>query len=231
MAKQVLVVLPSPLDQKILSDYSKGCYEFHWLSDPSLQTVGGVITPCLNNRFNVEKFIKGAVEYVKLHSIDAVVYFGDLAGLLAAIICEQTGLPGPTVESQFLCIHKYYSRKVEPSKLWFEAVKLGSNDWKAVIKYPCYVKPPFMSHSQCQFVVRNEKDMETALATCLQELPVWFELYTSIFEKYIDTQKYPLANSRIVLAEELVPDGTEHTVEGWVDGSGEPHIWLISDEA
>ena len=233
--KKVLVVLPSTLDRHALS-HSTGDYEFHWLSAPDLPTftVESSTFPEISTPFNPEEYITMAIEYVKTYSIDAVFYSTDIAGFLAAVICEQTGLYGPTIESQFLCIHKYYSRKAEPSKLWFDAVVLtGEMAGKSnTFKYPCYVKPAVMTRQICLFPVMNEKEMEVALATCRKIIPPWFTAsgYRSLFEKYIDAKKYPLAATDIAVVEELVDGATEHCVEGWVDSKGKVHIWLTSDE-
>lgn len=231
-AKKVLVVLPSAQSQEVLESYSKGRYEFHWLTDLNSPTLNTTNDPTNFKRFDPISYIDRAVKYVKENEIDAVFYFQDFSGLLAAIICEETGLRGPSIESVFLCIHKYYSRKTEPSELWFEAIELDSElkVQDISIKYPCFVKPPCLYLSMGMFEVRNETEMKEALTSCQTALRAWNATWRPLFEKYVDTNKYPLAVKDIVLAEELVPDGTEHTIEGWVDNQGEVHIWLSSDE-
>ena len=231
--KQVLVVFPSAQVRRILEEYSQGHYQFHWFVDldaPTIFDMGGTNDPSITMNFNPVEYIQRAVDYVQEKGIDAVVYFNDYAGLIASVICKETGLRGPSVLSQFLCIHKYYSRMVEPSKLWFDAIELEKDDWRNRVRYPCYIKPPCMFRTMCQFAVRDEQEMEKALDICRRELPPWSALFRPIFEKYIDTKKYPLALSDMVVMEELVEDGSQHTIEGWVDDSGKAHIWLTSDE-
>ena len=231
--KRVLVILPSSHIQSILENYNtQGKFEFHWLTDPDTPELFGsnVAATKTPTKFNVLGFISRAVEYVKNHKIESVVFFHELTALLAAIICEETGLRGPSVESCFLCIHKYYSRQAEPSDLWFEAIELDKDDWSTRIQYPCCVKAPFMFRSMCIFIVNNETEMKTALESCRTELSDWTSIWRSLFERYVDTEKYPLALKDMVIAEEVVPDGTQHTIEGWIDGEGNPYIWLTSDE-
>ena len=231
--KRVLVILPAPYIQRTLEDYNiQGKFEYHWLTDPDTPELFGsnVAATKISMKFNVLNFISRAVEYVKVHKIDSVTFFHDFAGLLAAIICEETGLRGPSVESSFLCIHKYYSRQAEPSNLWFEAIELDKDDWSTRIQYPCCVKAPFMFRSMCIFIVNNENEMKAALESCRTELSDWGSIWKSLFEIYVDTEKYPLALKDMVIAEEVVADGTQHTIEGWVDGEGNPYIWLTSDE-
>ena len=232
--KKVLVVLPSSQCQQILENYSEaGRYEFHWLTDPHSPTQNRTNDPTNFTTFDPIAYIDKAVKYVKENKIDAIFYIQDFPGLLAAIICEVTGLPGPSVESMFLCIHKYYSRMTEPSKLWFEAIELENSESKLQdlsIKYPCFVKPPCMYNTMGTYEVRNETEMKEALASCHNALPAWNAVWRPLFEKYIDTKKYPLALKDVALVEELVQDGTEHTVEGWVDDKSNYHIWLTSDQ-
>ena len=59
--------------------------------------------------------------------------------------------------------------------------------------------------------------MKAALESCRKELSFWSLIWRSLFEKYVDTKKYPLALKEMVIAEEAVQDGTQHTIEG-VDG-------------
>jgi len=53
-------------------------------------------------------YVDNAVAYIKQHGISHVLFTSDLGSIAGAAICERTGLPGPTVESQFLCLHKHY---------------------------------------------------------------------------------------------------------------------------
>ena len=79
-----------------------------------------------------------------------------------------------------------------------------------------------MFYSMCIFIVNNESEMKAALESCRTELTDWTIIWRSLFEKYVDTEKYPLALKDMVIAEEVVPDGTQHTIEGWIDGEGNP---------
>ena len=149
------------------------------------------------------------------------------------MICKEAGLPGPSVESQLLCIHKYYNRMTEPSKLWYEAIDLDNQeDWHGShIKYPCFIKTPFMFRSIGLFIVRDESEMVTALSACKHELTPWFKLLCPLFEKYINVAKYPLILKNIVLVEELVEDGSIHCIEGWADENGKLSVWLTTDNS
>ena len=154
----VLVVLPTPYIRNILENYNTdGTYEFHWFTDPSPPKIDGSNVPEITTEFNAVDFVARAVEYVKKHKIETVIGYYDLPTFIAAIICEETGLRGPSIESSFLCCHKYYSRQAEPSDLWFEAIELDKDDWSTRIKYPCCVKAPCQFRSMCIFMVNNER--------------------------------------------------------------------------
>ena len=233
--KPVLVILPTPHIRSVLESYNKeGRYEFHWFNDQNAPELSGSNVPSarITRKFDALTFVNRAVKYIKDHGIEAVVYFQDFTGFLAAIICEEAGLRGPSAESAFLCIHKYYSRIAEPSDLWFEAIELDKDDddWLGCVKYPCCVKAPCMFMSMCVFIVHNEDEMRDALDSCRQELPPWTSIWNSLFEEYIDTEKYPLALKEMVIAEEAVLDGTQHAIEGWADNEGRTYIWFTSDE-
>lgn len=73
--------------------------------------------------------------------------------------------------------------------------------------------------------------MTTALSTCKRELTPWFQLLSPIFKKYTDVEEYPLIFKNIVLAEELVEDGSIHCIEGWADGDGKLSVWLTTDNS
>ena len=240
--KQVLCLLPVCLDKQALlqcaadgSEDESPRYNFHWLEEPNLPKLfeaGSVCDPTLSGRFDAVKYLERAFMYTKDHEIDAVFFSSDFGGFLASVICAHTGLPGPSIESQFLCIHKYYNRKTEPSKLWCEALDLDNEDeWCGPhIKYPCFIKPPCLFWSVCQFIVQNESELRSALTACKRELTPWFQLLCPVFEKYVDATKYPLILKNIVVAEELV-EGSIHCIEGWADDRGELHVWLTTDNS
>ena len=93
-----------------------------------------------------------------------------MTSVVASVVCELTGLPGPYLESTFLCLHKYYSRKKENGKLWLDYIHLDkpSREWKAKIRYPCFLKAPFLTVSAGLCCVKNEAKLEAAVANLRQ---------------------------------------------------------------
>ena len=235
--KNLLVVLPSGSDHLELPKYENE-YNFFWLEDSSNSRcyleLGENSESLLN--FDVVSYVQKGVDWVKRYNIDGVVGSWDFSALLAAAICEDTGLPGTSFESQFICCHKYYSRITEGSdcKLWFDYIDLpqssNKSTWSHKVRYPCRLKPTMLFVGLYQSTIRNEKDMEEALAILRLNLTQWFSLFkTTFLRKYIDLSKYPLAASEIVLIEELVDDGTQYTIEGWMNKDGKPCVWGTAD--
>ena len=70
------------------------------------------------------------MEYAKDKGITGIIAEHDLTSIVAAVVSECCGLPGPSAESMFLCFQKYYSRRTEESKLWFDYILLDSSSNK-----------------------------------------------------------------------------------------------------
>jgi hypothetical protein len=149
-----------------------------------------------------------------------------VADLAAAALCEEFGLRGPSVESVFLCIHKYYSRRSESSPVRCDYLNLEA-EHPSVFGYPCYIKPPWLNLGILGFKLESSKDLQHALAIARRDYGAWSPLYYPFFRRYVDLQKYPLATRDIMLVEEFI-DGPQVTVEGWVSDQ-QPHIWAMTD--
>jgi hypothetical protein len=182
--------------------------------------------------FDLSRYIDDAVEYVKKERIHGVTGFHDIDMLLAAVVSERCGLPGPTPESVFLCYHKYYSRVAEKPKLWFEGIDFHNSDWKSRMRYPCFVKPVCMTDTIGGQNICNEQEMKGALEVYREKLSAVMEFYITVFDIAVDKTKYPLASTFMLIAEELIAgdDVTQHCVEGWADCDGNFHLLEIDDD-
>ncbi len=214
---EVFVTCPSQRDRKALARI-KG-YRFHLL-DAELNAR----TP--SPELDLLDYIARCREYIKTHHIDAIFYSCDVADLVAAALCEEFGFPGPSVESVFLCLHKYYSRRCESSPIRCDYIGLY-DDNPRVSEYPCYLKPPWLNLGILGFKLDSATDLQRALRVARQEYPAWSPLYYPFFRHYIDLQKYPLAVQDIMLVEEFV-EGKQVTVEGWVYQK-QAYLWAITD--
>ena len=213
----VLMTCPSQRDRNALADVPG--YRFHWLDAPLNPR-----TP--SPELDLLAYTDRCRAYVAAHPIDAVFYSRDVADIVAAVLCEEFGLPGPSVESVFRCLHKYYGRRVEPDPPRCDYIALDDAR-PSVPGYPCYLKPPWLNLGILGFKLESDDDLHRALATVRREYPAWAALYLPFFERYIDAEKFPLARREIMLVEEFV-DGPQVTVEGWV-ADAPPAVWAITD--
>lgn len=213
----VLITCPSQRDRNALAQLTG--YRFHFLDaklnprtpSPELDLLGYVDRCCA---------------YVRTHHIDAVFYSRDVADLVAAVLCEEFGFPGPSIESVFLCIHKYYARRCEPAPIRCDAIDLDDGE-PAIASYPCYLKPPWLNLGILGFKLESPHDLRRALAVVRRDYGAWAPLYVPFFRRYVDLQKYPLADRHIMLVEEFV-EGPQVTVDGWVYRQ-RPYVWAITD--
>ena len=216
----VLIPCPSQRDRNALTGMSE--HTFHLLDAPLNPR-----TP--SPELDLLAYTDQCREYVKAHHIDAVFYSRDVADLVAAVLCEEFGFPGPSVESVFLCLHKYYGRQYESNPVRCDPIDLIdiADEQPAVTRYPCYLKPPWLNLGILGFKLDSADDLQRALAIARREYPAWSPLYFPFFERYIDCEKFPLATRDIMLVEDFV-DGPQVTVEGWVANT-QPALWAITD--
>ena len=162
-----LVMMPSSMDYQYLEKH-KNNYNFFWAENDDVTTkfeeTGGVYDPEKLYRFDAVQFVRNCVQMVKDNGISIVIATGDYSSLLASAVCEETGLPGTSVESQLLCYHKYYSRLTEGEEcnLWFDYINLPESvdkaTWSSKVKYPCRLKPHVLDIAciKRQFIMRKK---------------------------------------------------------------------------
>ena len=222
MKKNVLVLLPIPRDFECLRKFEAE-YNFHFLEDESF------VYPQGSLEFDILAYVEKCKDIIKELSIDVLFYSHDPASLVAGALHDETGLPGPSAESMFLSIHKYYSRQSENSPIQSGYIDLDKDNWKEKITgYPVYFKPTLLTRSLFQFKIDSEEKAEKAIEILRKEVPPSNKSLQPFFSKYIDLEKYPLATRNIVVSEEVIL-AKQYCVDGWVDKDGKQHIWSVSD--
>jgi hypothetical protein len=208
--QRILVVLPLNVDRSEAETFDKKKYEIHLLH-PSDQEKTKLIA-----------YVDRAVDYVKANGISAIMFSHDMASVVASVICQRTGLRGPSLESTFCSLHKYYSRKTENSTLWFDYIGIDDSkkEWKKKVRYPCMLKAPFLMGCEGIWLIDNESEMEQSLANLGILVAPLFAGYREFFSKYLDLTKYPLAVENIAVVEEVVERCDQYCIEAWVDDSG-----------
>ena len=231
---RILVILPNECDQEESTKLDPSKYEVHLLypfDDTKEVTTDTYGTYMAQPGFLI-LYVDKAVEYVKKNDITAIMFCHDLASIIASVVCERTGLTGPTLESTFCSLHKYYSRKTEECRLWYDYIHLDdpNKEWKAKVRYPCFLKAPCLVNCMGSSCIRSEMQMEVALKGLSKLVAPYVQGYSEFFAKYLDLGKYPLAVENIAIVEELVETGDQYCIEGWIDEGGEFHGYSSEHE-
>ena len=231
--KEVLILGPRQQDYAALEKV-KGTmdgYNFHFLEPPQPMVFGSTLpSKEFSRKLDYTGFVDKAVEYVHHNNISSIVFSIDSMAMIGAAVCQETGLPGPTFESEFLCLHKYYSRKTEPSNLWCECAFLSHQGKTGEVKFPCFMKPATLTGSLGIFKACNHSDLEKALVLYREHLPPLVQAWQPLFIRYLDLEQYPLAVTPVAVIEEFVDDGGKsHCLEGWADSQGAFHHWSTYD--
>lgn len=221
----ILVILPIARDRIALStEKITQQFNIHYLDDAHF----AYDAPC--EQFKVHAYVLRAIAYVEAEQIDAIVYTHDMASLIAALVCRETGLTGPSIDSVFQAAHKYYSRQIDMSNIRSKCFHIDDDSLdNTYIEYPCYVKAPSLMCSHLQFIVHNEAEMRKTIGIMKNELNRWSRVFFDFFKLYIPQDEYPLAHEPVMVIEELMQDYQQCAIEGWVDSYGKIHIWAISD--
>ena len=223
--RHVLVLLPSVQDRSELMPLAEHGYTFHFMDDPAWKSH----EPALDG-FDPHAYIERCLALAREVNAAGIFYTHELANFVAAVLARELGLPGPTVESIFLTNHKLYGRATEMDPIRFKGYALDSDEWRRAVIFPSHVKPVSLFFSLLQSTVRNEADLERAVAALRGSIRSWERPFTDLFARYVDQASYPLAAGSPILIEEFVGDVvSQHAVEGWSDADGVPHLWATSD--
>jgi hypothetical protein len=212
----ILVVCPDSYDRWAFERVAGHRFHFvdagisHWEATPD---------------FDLLAYLGRCREVVRAEHIDAVVSTHDLGDLIAAVLAHEAGLPGPSPEAVFLCLHKLYGRRAEVDPIRFQPVRL--DEALPALTYPAYMKAPWLKLGLLGFKLESDNEARAAMELARRELPAWTRQYYPLFAAAVDLAKYPLATTDMMLVEEFV-EGRQVTVEGW-SLNGEIQIWAMTD--
>ena len=223
---KVLNILPTAFDHAEATLLDPKEHDVHFLY--ALEDVVDKEMTCLEySKYSAKpdffiSYVERGVRYAKKHGITAIMFSHDMASVVASVICAQTGLPGPSLECTFVCLNKYYSRKKENGKLWFDYINMDkpSSEWRGKIRFPCFLKAPFLAESAGHCCVKNEAELEVAVAKLNRLVAPYFASYREFFKRYLDLEKFPLAVENIAAVEELVDSSLQYNFDGWLDSNG-----------
>ena len=226
----ILVICPRPTDYSNCKTISEGQkYEFHFL-EASLELSG------LSQDFDIMQYLERCRQYIHQHDIQVVLATRDIPSLVQAQLSQEfKHLRGPSVESSFLCLHKYYTHQWLdfPSSKYaiclLEREKDSSEYIKGIdIPFPWIMKPCTTACSSSIFKIYNIREAENAIAFYEKNTRDNLNYLSPFFQAYLDTDKYQLINSNTILVEEYIDFPYKCCVDGCVS-NGEILIWGISD--
>ncbi len=181
-----------------------------------------------NNVFNFDilAYLDKAREYIKKYKINGIFYHLDIGSLIAARLCDEFNLPGPSLESTFLAYNKYYTRIKTNHNIEFDYFDISSPK-QNMLNFPFYLKAPCSVLGVLGYKISNENEFKEKLKIAKIQLPEMTKSVIPLFESYIDIEKYPLAINPIMMVEELT-QGFQINIEGFVYNS-EVYFTVITD--
>jgi ATP-grasp domain len=137
---------------------------------------------------------------------DAVVGTKDLSALLAALLAERRGLPGPAPQTLIACQHKPTARRLQRRAAPEATPRFALLDGDPPFHTPYFVKPVVGRLSQSAYRIDEPSDLLEIRAN---------ERYTERYARIAELAAGELPDVRGFIAEELLT-GDEVTVEGYV---------------
>lgn len=224
------------------------------LLNPSASALQFVkLFPNADNRYNfvIETAtfptFQGLVEFgnniIKQKNIQIVLALNnDCRALLkAALTVENCSLPSPSLESVFLCVHKYYTHlMIDPEPIPYSYLDLSACSdayQKAldIVTLPAFVKPCTGNRSRGVAVVQSKDHLREVVEpwegkgvfTAIKSNQTYIN---SFFVNSLDLQKYPLATQLTALIQKhmSMKCTTIVNVDGYVFNGNIFH-WSISD--
>ncbi|MFP3907366.1 MAG: acetyl-CoA carboxylase biotin carboxylase subunit family protein, partial [Acidimicrobiales bacterium] len=192
-------------------------YRFHPLLDH--ETVRGV------DAYTVDEWLAECRRVLEAFdgTVDGIVTFWDFPVTeMAAILCEERGLPAPTLEAVMRCQHKYWSRLIQrdcvpdhvPAFAGFDPFDDHSVE-SIDLDYPYWVKPVRSFRSHLGFRIGSD----AALGAAIEEMRAGIDRIGGPLESLLARIDAPAEVRRLggrgCVAEQLV-SGHQCTVEGYV---------------
>ncbi|XP_078608310.1 uncharacterized protein LOC144880154 isoform X2 [Branchiostoma floridae x Branchiostoma japonicum] len=233
--KKTLMISVLPFPAAVRNDMSMkyGDHQFIWV-------------PMLND-LNIDRF-PDLLEYtdmlkdiVRQEHVTGVVSRLDLETLVHAALSEEfPHISGPTVESCFLALHKFYSRTVlDPNPIPCEALDLDSptleEDANLALQrvgLPAFLKPGLGTGSEAIYKISRKTELLPAILDIKGALTgakfnpynPSIHLLRNFVVRYLDTKKYPLALRQVIVLEKYVDVKMKVTVDGYVHKGKVNHL-------
>jgi hypothetical protein len=177
-------------------------------------------------KFPVKALYKGAITRLKSYPgcVDAIVGYLDFpVSTMLPLLCQSLGLPSPNFEAVLKCEHKYWSRleqrRVIPHYIPdFCAVDPFKDDCRQQITldYPFWIKPVKAVLSHLGFMVRNDSELDMAIAQIRQKIHCFAEPFNYLLRFAELPDEIATIDGYHCIAEEIISHGQQCTLEGYV---------------
>lgn len=170
--------------------------------------------------FDPAEFVTRAVDDLARLRIDGVASSSDYPGcLVAALVAERLGLPGPSVVSVLRASHKFYARLsmarwVPEATPWFAPIDPRSTTGpEEPLPFPIFVKPVKSWFSQHAQVVRSAAELTAVMAEpqLRWHLAEFVRPFNQLLRRHPEFDR----DASFLIGEELLT-GHQVTVEGFV---------------
>ena len=189
-------------------------------------------------RFPVCEFLEQAPRLLADYpgTVDAIVGYWDFpVSTLLPILQKQQGLRGPSLEAVLMCEHKYWSR-VKQKEIIPESIpafqQVDPFDPDAVracsLDYPFWLKPVKSVLSHLGFMIRDEREFDTALATIRKGIDRYAVPFNYILNRIEMPGDIRAVDGYLCIAESLISAGRQCTLEGYAQ-DGAVHVYGILD--
>jgi len=176
------------------------------------------------DHFDVEALVETAAARMAAcpGGAHGVASFYDFPGtIVAAILAERFGLPGPRLDSLLKCEHKYWSRleqqKVIPDHIpSFRVFDPEDEDAFSKLELipPFWIKPVKSFRSYLAYNIQSERQFHEVMQVCREKSPTIIEPFRQIMENY-DMPPEITGMSETFIAESTI-GGAQCTLEGYV---------------
>lgn len=166
---------------------------------------------------------------------DAIVTFIDFpATAMLPVLAQRLGLPGPSLEGQLRCAHKYWSRLLQdevipehvPAFAVFDPYADDAFD-RVGLDPPFWIKPVTSFRSALGFRIDSRDDFRGAMAHMRADLPKLADPLAQVLRRLRLPEEIGSLPSTACLAESII-GGWQCTCEGYVQG-GRAVVYGIVD--
>jgi len=201
------------------------------------------------SKFTLLDYVEDAKDLIKKHNISILLSINvDLANMVTAVLAREMPelkLRAPSVESIFLCHHKYYARCfMDPDPMPFALFDLFTEDFAGAcdevvqkVPFPAFLKPCSGTRSEGIANVPTKEQLAPKLKEFMRKYiesdvssvrPILTKVLNPFYSKYVDIERYPLSLVPSVLIEEHMGTAPSIRADGYVF-NGEIFHWALAD--